>query len=158
MSQIIIGRNAVTEALKNNREIEKITVAKGAEGSVKQIVAKAKDKKIAELEDKVDQLGKILTTLTELAKAAKLSPEREQMKVEAMRSRFQLQGEIKRLNNRVVEIDRVLQQHQNLSISCRKEFYPGVVIRINSFLFNVNTPQPRSRATIGSDGIVFMPL
>ena len=46
MSQIIIGRNAVTEALKNNREIEKITVAKGAEGSVKQIVAKAKDKKI----------------------------------------------------------------------------------------------------------------
>ncbi len=46
MSEIIIGRNAVTEALKNNREIEKITVAKGAEGSVKQIVAKAKDKKI----------------------------------------------------------------------------------------------------------------
>ena len=26
MSQIIIGRNAVTEALKNNREIEKITL------------------------------------------------------------------------------------------------------------------------------------
>ena len=37
MSEIIIGRNAVLEALKNNREIEKITVARGAEGSVKQI-------------------------------------------------------------------------------------------------------------------------
>ena len=29
MSEIIIGRNAVLEALKNNREIEKITVARG---------------------------------------------------------------------------------------------------------------------------------
>lgn len=46
MSEIIIGRNAVLEALKNNREIEKITLAKGAEGSVKQIAAKAKDKHI----------------------------------------------------------------------------------------------------------------
>ena len=46
MSEIIIGRNAVLEALKNNREIEKITLARGAEGSVKQIAAKAKDKHI----------------------------------------------------------------------------------------------------------------
>lgn len=46
MAEIIIGRNAVLEALKNNREIEKITVARGAEGSVKQITGKAKEKKI----------------------------------------------------------------------------------------------------------------
>ncbi|NLD19989.1 MAG: 23S rRNA (guanosine(2251)-2'-O)-methyltransferase RlmB [Clostridiales bacterium] len=46
MAEIIIGRNAVLEALKNGREIEKITVAKGADGSVKQIIGKAKDKKI----------------------------------------------------------------------------------------------------------------
>ena len=46
MSEIIIGRNAVLEALKNNREIEKITLAKGAEGSVRQIAAKAKEKHV----------------------------------------------------------------------------------------------------------------
>ena len=46
MSEVIIGRNAVLEALKRDIEIEKLSVAKGAEGSVKQIVAKAKDKKI----------------------------------------------------------------------------------------------------------------
>ena len=46
MSEIIMGRNAVLEALKNGREIEKLTIAKGAEGSVKQIAAKAKDRKI----------------------------------------------------------------------------------------------------------------
>ena len=46
MSEVIIGRNAVIEALRGGREIEKLTIAKGAEGSVKQIVAKAKDRKI----------------------------------------------------------------------------------------------------------------
>ena len=46
MAETIIGRNAVLEALKGNREIEKITLAKGAEGSVKQIVAKARDRHI----------------------------------------------------------------------------------------------------------------
>lgn len=46
MSETIIGRNAVLEALKNNREIEKITIAKGSDGSVKQIAAKAKERKI----------------------------------------------------------------------------------------------------------------
>jgi 23S rRNA (guanosine2251-2'-O)-methyltransferase len=43
---VLIGRNAVMEALKSGREIEKITVAKGAEGSIKKIVAQAKEKKI----------------------------------------------------------------------------------------------------------------
>lgn len=46
MSETIIGRNAVLEAVKSNREIEKITVMKGAEVSVKQIVGKARDRKV----------------------------------------------------------------------------------------------------------------
>ncbi len=46
MADIITGRNAVIEALKSNREIEKITVGKGTEGSIKKIIGMAKDKKI----------------------------------------------------------------------------------------------------------------
>ncbi|MDO4394307.1 MAG: 23S rRNA (guanosine(2251)-2'-O)-methyltransferase RlmB [Bacillota bacterium] len=46
MSETIIGRNAVMEALKSDREIEKITIAKGSDGSVQKIAGKAKDKKI----------------------------------------------------------------------------------------------------------------
>lgn len=52
MSEIIIGRNAVLEALKGEREIEKINIlkddgnSKGQNGSIKQIIAKAKEKKI----------------------------------------------------------------------------------------------------------------
>ena len=37
MADMITGRNAVLEALKSDREIEKLIVAKGAEGSIRKI-------------------------------------------------------------------------------------------------------------------------
>jgi len=43
---IIIGRNPVMEALRAGREIDKLIVGKGAEGSIKKIVGMAKDKRI----------------------------------------------------------------------------------------------------------------
>ena len=46
MADIITVRNAVLEALKSDREIEKLIVAKGAEGSIRKITGMAKDKKI----------------------------------------------------------------------------------------------------------------
>ncbi|MHC1722660.1 MAG: 23S rRNA (guanosine(2251)-2'-O)-methyltransferase RlmB [Aminipila sp.] len=45
-NNIIVGRNPVMEALRSDREIEKLIVGKGAEGSIKKIVGMAKDKKI----------------------------------------------------------------------------------------------------------------
>lgn len=42
-ANVIIGRNPLIEALKNNREIEKILVGKGAEGSITKIIAMAKE-------------------------------------------------------------------------------------------------------------------
>ncbi len=45
-NNILIGRNPVTEALRSDREIEKILVGKGTEGSIKKIVGMARDKKI----------------------------------------------------------------------------------------------------------------
>ena len=45
-SQRIIGRNAVLEALKSGRPMEKILVAKGAEGAIRKIIGAAGDRKI----------------------------------------------------------------------------------------------------------------
>ncbi|WP_129599408.1 23S rRNA (guanosine(2251)-2'-O)-methyltransferase RlmB [Anaerophilus nitritogenes] len=42
----IEGRNPVIEALKSDREIDKIMILKGAEGSVKKIIGMAKDKNV----------------------------------------------------------------------------------------------------------------
>lgn len=43
---IIIGRNAVTEAIRSGREIDKLLVGKGTEGSINKIVGMAKDKRV----------------------------------------------------------------------------------------------------------------
>ena len=45
-NSIIAGRNAVTEALKSGRQIERIVIADGTGGSVKQIIAMAKEAKV----------------------------------------------------------------------------------------------------------------
>jgi len=46
MTDWIFGRNAVLEALRGGREIEKLMVGKGAGGSVRQITGIARDRKI----------------------------------------------------------------------------------------------------------------
>lgn len=46
MNDIIFGRNPVMEAIKSNREIEKIMVQQGAEGSIKKIESMARQNKI----------------------------------------------------------------------------------------------------------------
>ena len=44
---LIIGRNAVIELLKSDREVENVLIAKGEhEGSVNRIIAMCKEKKI----------------------------------------------------------------------------------------------------------------
>lgn len=45
-TDMIIGRNPVIEALKNKREMEKIIIADGSEGSVSKIIGMAKDQGI----------------------------------------------------------------------------------------------------------------
>lgn len=45
-SDLIIGRNAVMEALKNEREINKLIISSGAEGSIRKIIAMAKEQMI----------------------------------------------------------------------------------------------------------------
>ena len=125
------------------------------------VLSKERDQlenQIADMEDKADQLGKILTTLGEMQKKAKLSPEREQMKSDSLRNRLRLQSEIKRYKARIAEIDETLQLTQNLSIACKRMFYPGVTLRINSCVMSVKAVTNRARATVENGEITFKPL
>ena len=118
----------------------------------------ALNRSVAEMEDKIDQLGKILDTLTEIAKKSKLTPEREQMKAEAVRNRLKMQMEIKRATQRIAQIEQSLMVSQSLSVSARKSFYPGVTLRINDCVLQVNVETSHSRATIRDGEIVFVPF
>ncbi|MBD5128931.1 MAG: DUF342 domain-containing protein [Ruminococcaceae bacterium] len=112
----------------------------------------------AELEDKAEQLGKMLVTLSELAKKSKLSPEREQLKTEALRNRLKMQSEVKKNKVRINEIDDTLQLTQNLSVSFKRIMYPGVTLRINACVLQVNAATNHARATVDGGEIVFKPL
>lgn len=46
-TNLIIGRNPVMEAMKSGREIEKLLIAKDAEGSIRKIIGMAKDKNLS---------------------------------------------------------------------------------------------------------------
>lgn len=116
------------------------------------------EKEIESMEDKADQLGKILVTLGELAKKAKLPPEREQLKTEALRNRLKLQSEVKKYRARISEIDEQLKLMQNLSVGCKRLFYPGVILRINNCILQVNAATNHARATVDGGEIVFRPL
>lgn len=116
------------------------------------------EKEITSMEDKADQLGKILVTLAELAKKAKLPPEREQLKTEALRNRLKLQSEVKKCKARISEIDEQLKLMQNLSVGCKRMFYPGVTLRINNCILQVNAATNHARATVDGGEIVFRPL
>lgn len=116
------------------------------------------DKQIKDMADKLDQLGKILNTLTELAKVSKLPPEREQLKVDALRNRLKFQAEIKKAKVRMSDIDEALKLTQNLSVSIKRMIYPGVRLRINSSMLAVKTTENRCRATVEKGEIVFKPL
>lgn len=114
-------------------------------------------KQIEDMDGKSEQLTKVLVTLNEYAKKSKLSPKHEQMKAEALRSRLKLQAETKKAKLRIEEIDRALQLTQDLSVGCRKMIYPGVTIRINSCILQVNAVENRVRARVDEGEIKFKP-
>ena len=58
-TNVIAGRNAVTEALKSGRDIERIVVAEGAGGSIAKIVAMAKEQNIRVVYEERKALDKI---------------------------------------------------------------------------------------------------
>lgn len=115
----------------------------------------ALERSIAEMEDKADQLGKILAMLNEQSKKAKLPPEREQMKTEALRSRLKLQAQVRSSKTRIEQINESLMVAQQLTVSVRKAFYPGVTLRINNCIKQVNEVNSHCRATIEDGDIVF---
>ncbi len=115
-------------------------------------------KNIDDMKNKLDQLAKVLTTLATFAKQGKLSPEHEQIKTQSVRNRLKLQREIKVAVDRTAEIDAALELNQSLSVSCKKAIYPGVTLRINSSILQVNTVNSCCRATIDGGEIVFKPL
>lgn len=110
------------------------------------------------LEAAVEQLTKVIEILTEKQKQGEaLSPKHEQMKSESLRTKIMTQNEIKKIYARMEEIDEELSHKQNISITCKKRFYPGTTIRIDAYTYTVTAVYENSKATVLDDKIVMVP-
>lgn len=71
---------------------------------------------------------------------------------------MKMQSEVKKNRARMAEIDETLRLTQNLSISFKRIMHPGVTMRINSCVLQVNAATNHARATVDGGEIVFRPL
>lgn len=116
------------------------------------------EKSNKQMENDIEQLSKIIDTLTEFAKVGKLSPERENMKTVSLRSRIKMQAEIKKNKARIEEIDKDLELMQNVSVSAKRMIYPGVRLRINSSILTLKNVENNVKAIVDKGEIIFVPL
>lgn len=110
------------------------------------------------LEAATAQLTKVIDMLNERQKkGVTLSQRHEQLKSESLRTKIMTQNELKKIYARLDEIDSELAQKQNISVVCKKRFYPGTTINIDAYTYTVTTIHEHSKATVLGDKIVIVP-
>ncbi len=111
--------------------------------------------RITALTEKIERLTKVINLLADMQSSGNLSNEREEQLKDAIDLRKQMMEEEKQRSQRIGEIDYALERKQDLSIGCKKQFYPGVWLRINDCVYKVNNVCPHARARV-IDGEIIM--
>lgn len=113
---------------------------------------------IEKLKDAINQLAMVITQLSDRQKqGVKLSARHEQMKADSLRTKLLTQQQLQKSQQRVKEIENELALKQNFSVTCKKRFYPGTMIRIDSYTYNVTAIYENSKATVRDGQIVMLP-
>ena len=111
-------------------------------------------KKITQLEQQILHCTQIVDFLNKKKKElGSIPPDRVDMLNNAIKQKMISQVERSKAEARIVEIDKYLENKQNLSITCKKELYPGTKITINDFVFQVNDKYQYCKIYLGDDGI-----
>ena len=130
-TKIVIGENAILLQEKTNLE-----------------------KRCEELREEEEKCTKIVEFLTlKKQELGNLPPDKLDVMTLAAKNILMSRNETVQINMRIEEIDDYLQQKQDLSVTCRKELYPGVRITINDFVLNITNLYQYCKAGIGEDGI-----
>lgn len=111
-------------------------------------------KQIVEVEQQIIRCRQIIDFLTDKKKQlGSLPPERTDMLNAAIKQKLVSQMEKPKIQARIAEIDKYLENKQNLSITVKKDLYPGTKITINDFVMQVNDKYQYCRIYLGEDGI-----
>lgn len=113
--------------------------------------------RLEKLQGAVEQLTKVIDMLAEKQKQGKtLSPRHEQLRSESVRTRILTQKEIKKILDRIDEIDNELAHKQQISIVCKGRLYPGTTLHIDAYTYAVTEVYDNSKATVLDDKIVIL--
>lgn len=130
-TKIVIGENAILLQEKTNLE-----------------------NRCEELREEEEKCTKIVEFLTlKKQELGQLPQDKLDVMTLAAKNILMSRNETTQINVRINEIDDYLQQKQDLSVTCRKELYPGVRITINDVVLNITTLYQYCKAGIGDDGI-----
>ncbi len=89
-------------------------------------------KRLKELEGQLTQLELICNSLVQQKKAGGLTREREEMLSTSVKAKYTHMRTIKELHTRIEEIEKEIDNTNDLRVIVRRCVYPGVTVRINS--------------------------
>ena len=89
-------------------------------------------KRLKELEGQLSQLELICNSLAQQKKAGGLTREREEMLSTSVKAKYAHMRTIKELQTRIEEIEKEIDNTNDLRIIVRRCVYPGVTVRVNS--------------------------
>ena len=112
------------------------------------------ERKIIEIDFQILRCTQAVDFLTQKKKEhGSLPPERVDMLNAAIKQRLLNQVQKSKVEARISEIVKYLENKQNLSITCKKEIYPGTKITINDLVLAVKDKYQYCKIYLGEDGI-----
>lgn len=113
----------------------------------------ASQKKITELDSKINRCTQIIEFLNEKRKELKHLPEdKEELLGNMVKSKLTCQMEKKNLNKRISEIEVRLSQRQSRTVICKNTVYPGVRVIIDSATMKFEVETMRVRLYLNDEG------
>ncbi len=111
-------------------------------------------KKEEDLMAQLDKLSKVCDTLMQQKKETSLSPEREEMLTASIRGKYIHRGEIRKIRQRIQEIEAELISTNDLCIRIQRGLYPGVTVRIAYTRYAVDQIYGKCTVRMNKDGEV----
>lgn len=112
------------------------------------------EKKLKDLEQQIINCTQIVDFLTVKKKEiGSIPPERESLLNKSVKQKIMLHIDIGKIEARIKEIDKYIENRQNLSVTCKKHLYPGTKITINDFVMQVNDLYQYCKISLDQDGI-----
>lgn len=112
-------------------------------------------RKVVEMDENINKCALIVNFLNEKRKQlGRIPPEREEMLSNSVKTKIILQKDKINLQHKISEIEEKLSVKQHLEIQCRREAYPGVTIKINDYVYHVQSIVSRCKFYLTEDATI----